>query len=121
MEIKQIKHYLPLMHSINQCKDAACRNVIMSHLDDPSFNFVNSWVRRGVHDPGMLKLSPQRLRKLKTMLSNDKAKVKYLTSQKGILKRKKKIVRQTGRGIGVLLGILAPLVINLVKDLIKKK
>ena len=121
MEIKELKTYLPLMHSLGQCRDASCRNILMSHLDDPSFKFVNSWITRGVHSPSILKLSPKRLNTLRTVLSHDKSRIKYLTGQKGAIKRKKAAVRQSGKGIGVLLGILAPLVINLVKDLITKK
>ena len=121
MEIKELKTYLPLMHSLGQCRDASCRNIILSHLDDPSFRFVNSWVTKGVHTPDILKLSPKRMNILRTVLARDKTRLKYLTGQKGTIKRKKAAVRQSGKGIGVLLGILAPLVINLVKDLISKK
>ena len=121
MEIKELKTYLPLMHSLGQCRDASCRNIILSHLDDPSFRFVNSWVTKGVHTPDILKLSPKRMNILRTVLAHDKTRLKYLTGQKGTIKRKKAAVRQSGKGIGVLLGILAPLVINLVKDLISKK
>ena len=121
MEIKELKTYLPLMHSLGQCRDASCRNIIMSHLDDPSFKFVNSWITKGVQTPDKLKLSPNRMAALRSVLSRDKVRIKYLTGQKGVIKRKKAAVRQSGKGIGVLLGILAPLVINLVKDLIAKK
>lgn len=121
MDIKQMKTYLPLMHSLSQCKDAACRNILMSHLDEPSFKFVNSWVMRGINDPQMLKLPPRRLKTLKQVLMPDRKKLMYLTGQKGNIKRKKKWVKQSGKGIGVLLGILTPLVVNLVKDLIAKK
>ena len=121
MEIKELKTYLPLMHSLRQCQDASCRNILMSHLDEPSFKFVNSWVTKGVQSPEILQLSPKPMHKLRSVLSHDKACLKYLTGRKGTIKRKKTTVKQSGKGIGVLLGILAPLVINLVKDLIAKK
>lgn len=121
MDIRNLKAYAPLMHSLNQCRNPACRNIIMSHLDEPSFRFVNSWVTKGITKPEMLKLSPQRLKTLKGVMAKDRNRLKYLTSPKGTLKGKKTRVRQSGKGIGVLLGILTPLVINMIKNLVKKK
>lgn len=120
MEIKEVKTYLPLMHSLHLCGNHAARNIILSHLDEPSFRHVTKWLNRGIENPAMLKLSPKRLSTLRKALHRDKSRVKYITKGKGSLKNQKRKVQQSGTGIGLLLGILAPIVVGLVKDLITK-
>lgn len=120
MELKEIQKFLPLLHSMRRCGCQASRNIIMSHLDEPSFAFLTKWINRGVQEPQMLNLPPRRLKSLKKALEVDRAKIKYITKKGGSPKRKRLAVRQSGSGIGLLLGVLAPIVISLVKDLITK-
>lgn len=121
MEIKEIKNYLPLLHSMHKCSGNCERNILMSHLDDQSFNFVCKWLKKSVNDPSMLQVSSPKLKRLRAILERDRSKVKYLTGSGGNIIRKRRIVRQSGEGIGLLLGALAPTLINLVRGLIKGK
>lgn len=121
MEIKEVKNYLPLLHSMHRCAGNCERSILLSHLDDGSFNFLCKWMGKAIQDPGLLQLAPARLRTLRKMLEHDKNRVKYLTKPGGSLTQKKKVVKQSGEGIGLILGVLAPVLINLVRGLLKKK
>lgn len=69
----------------------------------------------------MLKLGTRGLKTLRKNLERDKKRIKYLTKRGGNINRKKKAVKQSGEGIGMLLGVLAPILINLVKSLVSSK
>lgn len=90
-------------------------------MDDQAFNFICGQINKSIQNPETLNLSNGRLKRLRTALERDKAKIKYLTAPGGNIARKRKVVRQSGQGLGLLVGILAPVLINLVKDLIVKK
>ena len=120
MEVKNIQAFLPLMHSIGRCHSNSERNILFSHLDNKSLNFVCHWLGVGCRDPSVLKLDPKKVRKLRKLLARDKDKLRYLTSKKGKIVEKRKLARQSGEGLGVLLGVLAPILINLVKTAIEK-
>ena len=121
MDIREIRTYAPLLHSICQCRGNDERTVLMSHLNDPALKFICKWMDRGVSDPSLLRLSPKRLKRLKSALERDKARVKYLTKPGGNMARKRSNIRQSGQGVGLLLAVLAPTLINLVKEFIHKK
>ena len=121
MEIKEVKSYLPLLHSMHKCSGNCERNILMSHLDDKSFNFVCKWMKKSVDDPAILRLPPNKLRKLRSVLERDRSRIKYLTGARGNIIRKRQIVKQSGEGIGLLLGALAPTLIGLIRDLVKGK
>lgn len=121
MDIKQLRGYLPMLHSLNKCKGNCERNILMSHLEDKSFNFVCKMIGKTVNDPSMLGLSPSKLNHLRLKLTRDRARVKYLTKDGGVMTRKRRSVRQSGEGIGAILGILLPIVINLISGAFKKK
>ena len=121
MEFKTVKQYLPLLHSLNKCQGNCERNILLSHMDDQAFNFICGQINKSIQNPETLNLSSGRLKRLRTALERDKAKIKYLTAPGGNIARKRKVVRQSGQGLGLLVGILAPVLINLVKDLIVKK
>ena len=121
MEFKTVKQYLPLLHSLNKCQGNCERNILLSHMDDQAFNFICGQINKSIQNPETLNLSNGRLKRLRTALERDKAKIKYLTAPGGNIARKRKVVRQSGQGLGLLVGILAPVLINLVKDLIVKK
>ena len=74
-----------------------------------------------VKNPENLNLTSAKLRRLRQVLKKDRVRVKYLTKPGGDLNRKRRIVKQSGEGIGLLLGVLAPAVIELVRNLIRKK
>lgn len=119
--MKEVKSFLPLLHSMKQCRGNNERNILMSHMDDPSFDFLCKWMGKTISSPSLLNLSSARTKKLKSMLERDKRNIKYITrGGHGTNKRKRKLVRQSGEGIGLLVGILAPILVNLVTDLIKK-
>lgn len=120
MDIKELKTFAPLMYSLQKCQSNACRSILLSHLDEPSFNYVTKWMKKGTSEPSILNLSPNQLKKLKTSLEKDRKRVKYLTKPGGSFYRKRNVVKQSGEGIGLLLGVLAPVVIELVKKIIEK-
>ena len=120
MEIGNVKSFVPLLHSIYRCHGNCERNILMSHLDEPSFNFVCNWMNKCINDPSILKLPARKLNILRKAIGPESKKIKYLTSKGGSIAKKRKIVKQSGEGIGLLLGILAPVLINLVKDLVTK-
>lgn len=105
---------------MHKCRGNCERNILMSHLDDKSFNFVCKWMKKSVEDPAMLGLSSGKLKNLRSVLERDRSKIKYLTGAGGNMERKRRIVRQSGEGIGLLLGTLAPALVSLVRSLIKK-
>lgn len=121
MDIKEVKAYAPLMHSMQKCKGNCERNILMSHLDEPSFKFVCRALANSIENPGSLNLSRSRIGKLRTALQKDKSKLRYLTNSSGQIAKKRKIVRQSGEGIGLLLGAVAPALIELVRHLVTKK
>ena len=121
MEFKTVKQYLPLLHSLNKCRGNCERNILLSHMDDNAFRFICGQIDKSIQNPDFLKLSPTRLKKLRKSLEHDKKRIKYLTSAKGNTQRKQKIVRQSGQGLGLLVGILAPVLIELVRGLVTKK
>ena len=90
-------------------------------MDDNAFRFICGQIDKSIQNPDFLKLSPTRLKKLRKSLEHDKKRIKYLTSAKGNTQRKRKIVRQSGQGLGLLVGILAPVLIELVRGLVTKK
>lgn len=120
MDIRELKTFAPLMYSLQKCPSNACRSVLLSHLDEPSFNYVTKWMKKGTSEPSILNLSPNQLKKLKSSLEKDKKRVKYLTKPGGSFQRKRNVVKQSGEGIGILLGVLAPVVVELVKKIIEK-
>lgn len=121
MDIKEIKTHLPLLHSVKKCPGNCERNILLSHMDDKTFNFVCKWIGKSIQDPSMLKLGTRGLKTLRKNLERDKKRIKYLTKRGGNINRKKKAVKQSGEGIGMLLGVLAPILINLVKSLVSSK
>jgi len=121
MDIKEIKTHLPLLHSMHKCHGNCERNILMSHLDDKSFKFMCKALDNSVKNPENLNLTSAKLRRLRQVLKKDRVRVKYLTKPGGDLNRKRRIVKQSGEGIGLLLGVLAPAVIELVRNLIRKK
>ena len=124
MDIKSVKNFLPLLHSMNRCRGNCERNILLSHLDDRSFNFVCKWMQKGVNDPSILNLSKKKLASLRSVLGRDKERVKYITREGKtgrVNKLRRVAVRQSGEGVGVLLGVLAPVLINLVRNLLTKK
>ena len=121
MDFKNIQNFLPLLHSLNKCHGNAERNIIMSHLDEDTFKFLCHWLDKGCKDPTLLKISNARLKKLRSVLQKDQKKLKYLTSGKGTTAKKRKIVRQSGEGIGMLLGILGPILIDVVVRALKNR
>lgn len=121
MEFKTVKSYLPLLYSLNKCHGNCERNILLSHMDNDAFHFMCGQIRKSIEHPESLKLPSARLKRLRTALEPDAKKLKYLTSKSGNIKKKRKVVRQSGQGLGMLVGILAPILINLVKDLVTKK
>ena len=121
MDIKEIKTHLPLLHSMHKCHGNCERNILMSHLDDKSFKFLCKALDNSVKNPENLNLTSAKLRWLRQVLKKDRVRVNYLTKPGGDLNRKRRIVKQSGEGIGLLLGVLAPAVIELVRNLIRKK
>lgn len=121
MDIKEIKTHLPLLHSMHKCHGNCERNILMSHMDDKSFQFLCKAMNNSVQNPSTLNLSTSRLRKLRKVLERDKDRLKYLTKPKGSLHRKKLIVKQSGEGIGLLLGVLAPALIEVIRNLVSKR
>ena len=121
MDIKEIRSYAPLLHSLHKCNGNPERQSLMSHMSDAARQFMCKVLGQCIEAPGMLKLSAPRLKKLRGMLQQDRTKIKYLTNDRGNLKRKRKLVQQSGQGLGLLVGILSPILINLVKNLISKK
>jgi len=75
---------------------------------------------KAIADPSLLQLSTGRLKKLRSVLEKDKKRLRYLTNKGKVTKPKRAAARQSGEGIGILLGVLAPVLINLAKDLITK-
>lgn len=121
MDIKEIKTHLPLLHSMHKCHGNCERNILMSHMDDGSLKFLCKALDNSVKNPANLNLTSAKLRRLRHVLKKDQARVKYLTKPGGNLNRKRKLVRQSGEGVGLLLGVLAPALIELVRNLIRKK
>lgn len=69
----------------------------------------------------MLNLKPRQLKKLKEVLGKDRERLKYLTRNGiGSVSRTRRAVKQSGEGIGLLLGILAPVIIDLVTKIVNK-
>lgn len=121
MSKSQLRSYAPLFHSIQKCPSNACRAVLFSHLDGPSFQYVLKWLRHCVQDPQVLNLKPRQLKKLKEVLGKDRERLKYLTRNGiGSVSRTRRAVKQSGEGIGLLLGILAPVIIDLVTKIVNK-
>ena len=120
MEFKTVKQYLPLLHSLNKCQGNCERNILLSHMDDQAFHFICGQINKSIRNPETLNLSKQRLGKLRQALEQDMAKIKYLTAAGGNINRKRKLVRQSGQGLGLLVGILAPVLIDLVKRIVDK-
>ena len=121
MEAKEVRPYAPLLHSLHRCNGNPERQILMSHMNDNSLQFLCKMLGKCIENPSMLGLSPARLKKLRGVLSRDKSKIKYLTKTSGNLQRKRKLMQQSGEGLGMLVGILSPILINLVKNLISKK
>ena len=121
MDIKEIRSYAPSLHSLHKCNGNPERQILMSHMSDSALQFMCKVLGQCIEDPAMLKLSAPQLKKLQSMLQQDKTKIKYLTNNQGNLKRKRRLVQQSGQGLGLLVGILSPILINLVKNLISKK
>lgn len=117
----EIRNYAPLLYSLSRCRGNCERNILLSHLDDKTFGFMCNQIGNSIENPEILNLPPARLKKLRTALMHDRKKIKYITRKGGVIERKRKVVRQSGEGLGLLVGILAPVLINLVKKLVKGK
>lgn len=89
-------------------------------MDDGTLNFLCDQIGKSIENPEMLKLGPAKLKKLRNALEPDRAKLKYLTKRGASISRKRKIARQSGQGLGILVGILAPILINVVRNLVAK-
>ena len=121
MEIREIRNNLPLLHSLYKCPGNSERNILFSHLDDNSFKFICGWLKKCVNDPSFLNLPNRKLTHLRHILARDKNRITKLTKAGKVTTTKRKAVRQSGEGIGILLSVLAPVLISLVKDLVTKK
>ena len=111
----EIKTFLPLLYSLQRCGSHCERN------DDPTFSFLCKATRQAVFNPKVLNLSDNKREQLKQLLSKDKTKIKYLTNSKGNIKRKRKVVRQSGEGLGTLIAIIAPILIDQIVRAINRK
>ena len=121
MNIREINNNLPLLHSLYKCPGNSERNILFSHLDDKSFKFLCQCIQKCIADPSILKLSNPHLSRIRKTLVQDKDRVNYAIKSGRVTKNKRIAIRQSGEGIGLLLGVLAPVLISLVKDLITKK
>lgn len=93
----------------------------MSHLDDRSFKFMCNMMSKCINQPDLLNLKSGKLTTLRKKLLLDRERIKYLTAKGKVTEAKRRAVRQSGEGVGALLGVLAPVLINLVKGLLTKE
>ena len=121
MNVKEVKLRLPMLHSLGRCKGNSERNILFSHLDDESFKFVCRCLQSVISDPSQLPYKRKQMDKIRESLAKDKHRLKYLINAKhSNLERKRKAARQSGEGLGVLLSILTPVLINLVSNALSK-
>ena len=122
MDVKEVKLHLPMLHSLGRCKGNCERNILFSHLNDKSFDFVCRCLSKVINNPSLLPYKKAQLEKVRTALGRDKNRIKYLINpNRTNLEKKRKVVRQSGEGIGILLSALVPLLINVVSNALSKK
>lgn len=121
MDLHQVHPFIPLLHSLHTCKGLSEKNILMSHLDDRSFKFMCNMMSKCINQPDLLNLKSGKLTTLRKKLLLDRERIKYLTAKGKVTEAKRRAVRQSGEGVGALLGVLAPVLINLVKGLLTKE
>ena len=84
----ELRQHAPLIYSLRGCKTHDDRNVIVSGLNDPAFDFVCKCIRQVTHHPETLGLPYHQLNQLRSKLDSDKKSLLYLGNAKYSRKKK---------------------------------
>jgi hypothetical protein len=116
--MKDIRYYSNLLKLIKKSKSDD-RNVILEHLNDDSIDFICEVIYNVIN--GKIRLTKHQTNKLRNKLREDKKCFRYL-SKKGVkTKRRRKLIKQNGRGIGAILSIVLPIILELIANYFIKK
>ena len=119
---KQAKTFGPVLYSVLNNPNNHQRNVLISHLDDDSFDFFCDCVNSVIYKPDALKLGETDLDTLRTVLSDEKDLWRFVANPKVSRKRKRKRISvQKGGGIFTLLATVVGIIASLAIDASRKK
>lgn len=120
----EIRAYAPALYSIIQNPNPAHNNLIFSHLDDNTFDFVCNCVHELVYNHNRFKLSPKNFDKIQKVLNQEKDTVLYIANKKNSRKKKRAVIKnQSGGVIPAVIQVLmsAPFIVKSLIDLFKPK
>jgi hypothetical protein len=113
-----IKYHIGLLKLLNKSKSPN-REIILNHLDDRGVHFICEIIHNIIHSK--LRLSKKREKNLREKLINNKKSFRYLSKKANNINKKRKLIKQNGAGIGLLLSAALPFAIQLLTPLLSRK
>ncbi len=83
-------------------------------VDDDTINDICTLIFNVVHRDRSAKLGEENIQKLCKCMSGKRSEIVYLTKKKNNLKKKRRILKQSGGFLGVLASIVLPLVAEVI-------
>jgi hypothetical protein len=117
-ELKNMQYFAKLIKLLNKSKNED-REVILEHLNGNSINYLCEIIYNIIG--GNVKLSKRQINKLRSELQHNKKCYRYLSKKGGNEERKRKLIKQNGRGIGTILSIALPIILQLITQMLTKK
>jgi len=119
---REARTFGPVLYSVLNNPNNHQKNVLISHLDDNTFDFFCNCVNSVIYKPDKLKLEESDLDNLRSVLSDEKDLWRFVANPKVSRKRKRKRISiQKGSGIFTLLATVVGIIATLAIDASRKK
>lgn len=119
---REAKTFGPVLYSVLNNPNNHQKNVLISHLDDDSFDYFCNCVNSVIYKPDKLNLDESDLENLRSVLSSEKDLWRFVANPKVSRKRKRKRISvQKGSGIFTLLATVVSIIATLAIDASRKK
>jgi hypothetical protein len=115
--IQDMQYFAKLLKLLNKSKNDD-REVILEHLNGNSINYLCEVIYNVIG--GNIKLSKRQINKLRSELQHNKKCFRYLSKIGGNSDKKRKLIKQNGRGIGTILSIALPIILQLVSEILSR-
>jgi hypothetical protein len=115
---KKVKKYFELIKLL-ETSNPKKKEVILNHLDNNSIHFICELVHNVIHNN--FQLNNKKINKLKTVLKPMKNCCRYLSKKSGKIERKRKLMVQHGKGLGLILSTAIPILLSLITQYTKSK
>jgi hypothetical protein len=112
-----IKYHIQLLKLITKSKPDD-KAVILTHLNDKGIHFICEVIHNIINSK--LHLSKKQRSKIREGLMSRKTCYRFLSKKKNNINKKRKIIKQNGAGIGLLLSAALPFAIQLLSPILTR-